>query len=150
MRKLTKKTNTKKKEVKIKIRLATSSKTIRNNKKLIIERKASPPSPGEKIISKFLRKNKIKFEREWYHPTLINPETGSLLFLDFYLPKIKVAIEFDGRQHREPLYGKVQLLKQKNRDKVKDEWCAKNGITMVRIKTWERTRIELKLLTVIY
>jgi very-short-patch-repair endonuclease len=54
--------------------------------------------------------------------------------LDFYLPEHNIAIEYQGRQHFEPVDkfgGKKEFEKTKNRDKRKRELCKKNGIKLL-------------------
>jgi very-short-patch-repair endonuclease len=61
---------------------------------------------------------------------------------DFYLPKFKVLIEVDGdfyhcnpnSKHKEVVY-ETQLL-TKNNDKIKNEICLENNITLIRY--WEK------------
>lgn len=54
------------------------------------------------------------------------------LYLDFYLPLIRKAIEVHGEQHYKfvPFYhnSKINFLKAQKRDNEKREWCEKNGI----------------------
>lgn len=60
------------------------------------------------------------------------------LFCDGFFPNLNLVIEFDGRQHREPVdrFGgdKRFLVTQKN-DKLKDELIQQNGIKMIRISS---------------
>ena len=83
---------------------------------------------GETEIHNFLRKYKIPFkERHNLHQILF----------DFYLPTLRVCIEFDGRQHFEPIerFGGVDTLERiKSNDKVKNEYCEEHYIELVRIK----------------
>lgn len=54
------------------------------------------------------------------------------LYLDFYLPLLKMAVEVHGEQHYKfiPFYhnSRISFLKSQKRDNDKQEWCAKNGI----------------------
>jgi very-short-patch-repair endonuclease len=52
---------------------------------------------------------------------------------DFYLPKENICIEYDGRQHSEPVYGDKQLSIQKIIDNIKNVYCNKVGIKLIRI-----------------
>ena len=60
---------------------------------------------------------------------------GKTLFLDFYLPLRKIAIEVHGEQHykRSTLYhsSAQDFLNQKSNDRMKEEWCELNGITHI-------------------
>lgn len=89
---------------------------------------------GEKLVRKFLESNNIIFEPQ---KTFDGMVYVSSLAIDFYLPKLNIAIEVDGRQHREPvdLFGGEEgfALTQK-RDNIKNEYCKNNGIKMIRLE----------------
>lgn len=57
------------------------------------------------------------------------------LYLDFYLPLLKMAIEVHGEQHYKfiPFYhnSRISFLKSQKRDHDKQEWCEKNGIKYI-------------------
>ena len=93
-------------------------------------------SKGESSISSFLRKHNIEHIREWADKRLHN---GKLRF-DFYIPKFNLFIEYDGKQHFEPVdyFGGEEALKhtQKN-DKIKNEWADKNNYKLIRIPYYE-------------
>jgi len=68
------------------------------------------------------------------------------LYLDYYIPQLKLAFEFDGRQHSEfvkffhkTLDGFTKSLK---RDSLKEKYCKENGITLVHISDDEQLTIE--------
>lgn len=62
---------------------------------------------------------------------------------DFYIPSYSMCIEFDGRQHYMPIFGTEEDLKQRQKlDSIKDEYCASNGIKLLRIPYWEISNIE--------
>lgn len=93
-------------------------------------------SIGEARIEKILRALHIRYAAQASFDTLINPKTGKKLFCDFYLPDYKMVIEFDGRQHYQEgsqWGGKMRVVDSMYYDGVKNQWCADNGITMVRI-----------------
>lgn len=105
-----------------------------NRKEQINKRKSSKLSTGEKIVNAYLRKAQIKFIREHYHPELINDKTGHLLFFDFYLPRLNVVIEVDGRHHHEAVDGNEEKFKdQQYRDTLKNIFCLDRGIKMLRL-----------------
>ena len=62
----------------------------------------------------------------------------SVLYLDFYIPTISLAIEVHGQQHYEysPFFhkNKADFLKSKTRDEDKIEWCDLNGIQLITLK----------------
>ena len=54
--------------------------------------------------------------------------------LDCYVPSIRIAFEFQGQQHFEPVAvfgGEVGLAQTKQRDKLKARKCADNGVTLI-------------------
>ena len=58
------------------------------------------------------------------------------LHLDFYLPKHKIGIEYDGIQHYQPreLFGGLSRFKEvKRHDKIKNQYCIEHGIKLIRI-----------------
>lgn len=65
----------------------------------------------------------------------------SVLYLDFYIPSIKLAIEVHGQQHYEfcPFFhkSKADFFKSKARDEDKIEWCKLNDISIVTLKYTE-------------
>lgn len=61
---------------------------------------------------------------------------------DFYIPKYNLCIEFDGQQHFEPRFGKENLKILKYHDEIKNAYCEKNGISLLRIPYWKSDEIE--------
>ena len=85
-----------------------------------------------------------KLLREIY-PTLqileevgIQIRPGTTLYLDFFLPLIKLGVEVHGEQHykRIPFFHttKLDFLRQLGRDRDKVEWCEINGMDCVVLK----------------
>ena len=78
---------------------------------------------------------------------LINPLTNSKMRLDGYFDEYKLAIEYDGIQHYEytPQLNKTynDFLNRQKRDKIKDQLCKENGITLIRIRYDEKLNREL-------
>lgn len=65
------------------------------------------------------------------------PCFGSQLKLDFYIPFLDIAFEFDGIQHNKflPFFhnNMYNFMRAKNRDEEKEKWCIANNITLIRI-----------------
>lgn len=65
------------------------------------------------------------------------PCFGLGLYLDFFIPGINLAFEFDGRQHEEFIphfHGDRAGYAQSVRNDVfKNQWCEINGVTLVRV-----------------
>ena len=91
---------------------------------------------------KFLVKNEIKFERQkiFEECFYINK-----LKFDFYLPFYNVCIEIDGQHHFYPVtYGGISKEQaiinfnlQKEKDKIKNDFCKENNIILIRLPYWE-------------
>ena len=68
---------------------------------------------------------------------LINPKTKRRLELDGYNENLKLAFEYDGRQHSEPFRNtnrhKAQFIQLQYRDSIKNEICKLKGVTLIRI-----------------
>lgn len=75
-------------------------------------------------------------------------ETGYPLPFDFYLPDYNMCIEYDGQQHYLPVFGIDKFTRLKINDKIKDYYCEKNGIKLLRISYkisgYERIYDEIK------
>jgi very-short-patch-repair endonuclease len=103
-------------------------------------------SMGERLVADWLIKNSIRFKREKEFADLINPATGKILSIDFYLHTHKICIEFDGRQHfkASKLFDRNgdSLEARIQRDRVKDAYCRNRGIKMIRIRYSDINRVS--------
>lgn len=103
-------------------------------------------SIGEKHISIFLNDKNIEFKREKKFKTCKNI---NLLSFDFYLPEFNICIEYDGKQHYEPIeyFGGPNSLKSQNiKDEIKNKFCQENGIRLIRIRYDENINEKLSFL----
>ena len=90
-------------------------------------------SKGERIIRNYLDKNGIKYNSQYVFKECIFKKK---LKFDFFLPEKNTCIEYDGRQHFEPVkfYGGIDNFeKQIKRDLIKNEYCIDNNIKLIRI-----------------
>jgi very-short-patch-repair endonuclease len=59
------------------------------------------------------------------------------LYIDIFLPRLKLAFEFDGEQHFEYIEhfhgSRYNFLRAKKRDEEKDVLCRTKGITLIRV-----------------
>ena len=108
-------------------------------------------SKGELIIKKLLTDNHIIFTPE--HKFDDCKHILSLPF-DFYLPELNICIEYNGKQHYQPIkhFGGDEVFKiQQKRDRIKMEYCIKNNILLIIIKYNESiydslsTNLQLKI-----
>ena len=96
-------------------------------------------SVGENKIARILQENNILFKREYTFPDLLGDGKGRLRF-DFGVlnenNELLYLIEYDGIQHFEPNcfgYDEENFNILKKYDKIKDEYCKKNNIYLIRI-----------------
>lgn len=91
-------------------------------------------SHGEYIIENLLKENNIFYEKEFR--AFKYEDSGVYARFDFCIDN-KYFIEFDGRQHIESnnrWWNSPELVeKQKRHDTIKNEWCKKNNIPLIRI-----------------
>lgn len=65
---------------------------------------------------------------------LKNPVTGARLEIDCYNHRLKLGVEYSGRQHAQHvsnIHSKEAFLNQKYRDELKARMCSDNGITLI-------------------
>ena len=71
-------------------------------------------------------------------PGSVNPAKRSVLYLDFFISNVKIAIEVHGQQHFKytPFFhkSKAGFLKAKARDRNKAEWCDINDINLIVLR----------------
>jgi very-short-patch-repair endonuclease len=94
-------------------------------------------SKGELEVLAFLEREGLEFQTQAKFAGCRNPKTNRKLRLDFYIPSLNLAIEFDGKQHREAcdrFGGSEELLQIQYRDSVKTKFCEKAGIHLLRIQ----------------
>lgn len=99
-------------------------------------------SLGEKIIREWLIKNNFSFEEQFSFSDCIYKRP---LKFDFKVNIDKndfVLIEFDGIQHFQKMWYDKNFENQKIRDKIKDDYCEKNNITLFRINYTQFDNLE--------
>ncbi len=109
----------------------------KTSNELFDEKRAPNESKGE-IQSKEMAKLIFGKEFTKVRPDFLNNAvTGHNLELDIYNPEIKLAIEYNGRQHYDfvPFFHKNReaFLNQKYRDEIKRMKCKENGIQLIEI-----------------
>ena len=93
-------------------------------------------SKGEEKIIKLLKENNIIFETQKSFNSCRFEESGQLTKFDFFIDN-KYLLEYDGEQHyksRETGWAtEANVLQTQLRDKIKNNWCRKNNIPLIRI-----------------
>lgn len=90
-------------------------------------------SKGERLISSILSEFNIYFIPQKSFDDLKHKNS---LYFDFYLPKYNCCIEYDGEQHFKLIVGWMNEAAFKEiqyRDKLKNEYCKKNNIPLLRL-----------------
>lgn len=101
-------------------------------------------SRGEKIIKMFLDKNKINYIPQKTYNNLRGINDGFLSY-DFYLPKYNLLIEYQGKQHYEPIEyfgGEAQFEIQQEHDKRKRNYAKLHNINLLEIWYYDIDNIE--------
>ena len=96
-------------------------------------------SKGENLIVNFLDKNNIRYSIQHTFNNCVGNKNK--LRFDFYLPDNGICIEFDGKQHFEPVRfngcSQEEALRKFNNCKLSDEiktnYCLDNNIKLIRI-----------------
>lgn len=97
-------------------------------------------SKGERTITDYLERNGLLYQAQKPIKYKIDKRP---LFLDFYVNGI--AIEYDGEYHYKPMPhagGEKGLRIQQRRDAIKTQYCADNGIPLIRIPYWDFDNID--------
>ena len=90
-------------------------------------------SKGERAISNILNKYGIDYIRQYRFD---NCKIVFPLPFDFYLPEYDLLIEYDGKQHFEPIevFGGIEYFKTvKNHDQMKNMYCGLANKKLLRI-----------------
>lgn len=107
----------------------------------ILNRKSGCPqcnrSHGELDVKKWLDNNGIVYEQQ---KCFVGCTDKKALPFDFYLPEYNILIEYDGKQHHEPIEyfgGKEAFEYTKRHDEIKNKYCEDNDIRLLRIPYYE-------------
>lgn len=100
-------------------------------------------SKGEKEISYWLENRNISYIFQKRFEDCIDK---SFLPFDFYLPDYNICIEYDGKQHFEPIeyFGGEEYFEYiKKHDNIKTQYCIDNNIKLLRIPYFKNIEEEL-------
>lgn len=104
-------------------------------------------SSGETQIREFLDRAEVKYIPEYSFKDLIGTG-GARLRFDFAVFKendLHLLVEFDGRQHYEPVEimgGEKKLEQTRIHDELKNSYCKDKNIKLVRIPYWNFNKID--------
>lgn len=90
-------------------------------------------SGGEQLLQTYLNKVGVSYVRE--HRIYTDIRKFPLAF-DFYLPEYRLAIEYNGIQHYEPIehFGGDKVFEAiKQSDEAKRAYCKSNGVTLLEL-----------------
>lgn len=93
-------------------------------------------SKGEMMISGILISHGLEFIQQKKFSDC-RSRKGNKLRFDFYIPSLNICIEFDGQQHFEKIdfFGNDEKFKtQIENDLIKNDYCSRNQIELIRIK----------------
>ena len=100
-------------------------------------------SKGELIIRDVLESLNVDFEEQYKFDDCSDKQQLRFDFAIFKNGNLEVLIEFDGIQHyRGWQKDKEDLKNIKRRDKIKDDYCLKNNLKLVRIPYFKMKKIE--------
>lgn len=100
-------------------------------------------SKGERKIRLWLEEHNIPYERQY---KIEDCRDKKSLPFDYYLPTINKMIEYDGKQHFEPIEhfgGQDAFEIRVKHDNIKNEYCKNNGISLLRIPYYKNVEEEL-------
>lgn len=89
---------------------------------------------GEQKVKQWLIDNDIQYE---YQKRFVDCKNERMLPFDFYLPNYNCCIEYDGAQHFKEVNlwgGQEYLLRRQYNDQIKNDYCKKNNIYLIRIR----------------
>lgn len=103
-------------------------------------------SKGELEIQRWLEEHNIMFESQ---KKFNDCKDARPLPFDFYLCDNNICIEYDGEQHYKSVEyfgGEEAFALRQRHDKIKTEYCERNGIKLIRIAYNENVKEKLNLL----
>jgi hypothetical protein len=98
----------------------------------------------EELIASILYEKKIRFFHNWKsHSCTLTKDKAKF---DFFIPRFNLIIEHDGEQHfKATQFGDMTIQQArkefkltKKHDFIKNAWCKKNNINLLRIKYFEK------------
>lgn len=95
------------------------------------------------MTKKLYKQYKVIYQ---HRPFFLRNPNGGQMSYDIYISELKVAIEYQGKQHFEPVDffgGEEGYEKTVERDKIKQALSKRNGVRLVYINYWEEITSQL-------
>lgn len=102
-------------------------------------------SRGERCVAEYLSRNNVNFEREYKFEDCRSLRSLPFDFAVITNNNVACLVEYDGEQHYRTIElfgGEEGLLYRKHNDAIKTQYCADNGIPLIRIPYWEFDNID--------
>lgn len=96
-----------------------------------------------KLVKKFFKGHKVIYQHK---PFFLISALGGQMSYDIYVPHLSLAIEYQGKQHFEPVdyFGGIKSFKRgQQRDKLKLQISKKHNITLIYYNYWEDININV-------
>lgn len=93
---------------------------------------------GESLLRSYMRQilPYTQAQYNYKHPLLVHDTTGFRMELDVYYPEVRLALEYQGKQHYRNAFYQENHQSQTRRDSEKREACQKQNITLIEIPFW--------------
>lgn len=102
---------------------------------------------SEELVYKIIKKQYKSYTVIYqYRPKFLKNPDGGQLSYDVFISELNVAIEYQGKQHFEPVefFGGAKAFESVQlRDKLKAQLSRENGVKLVYINYWEEITPEL-------
>lgn len=101
----------------------------------------------EELVYKYIKKLYKGYNIIYQHrPFFLKGKTGGQMSYDIFIADLNIAIEYQGKQHFEPIDffgGKEGFKKTVIRDELKRMLSIQNGVKLIYIYYWENISLEL-------
>ena len=102
-------------------------------------------SHGERLVEEWLKDQGMTYKIQHSFPDCVFLYPLSFDFVVWSKGEIKACVEYDGKQHFEPIayFGGEEGFEQTQiRDSIKNEYCVKKRIPLIRIPYTEEKRVK--------
>lgn len=110
-------------------------------------------SSGEKMVEDILKAIKVEYKKQYAFDDCIDKQRLKFDFAIFKNDKLSCLIEYDGKQHYEPIeyFGGIDEYQDRvHKDNIKNEYCKNNFIPLYRFTYAEsKDDIEKKIINIV-